>query len=264
MVVDDDDDDTGSSTIANCTCPLPLPQLANYTYTVNATFHHYQALPRPCYWKCPQGYRRSSLNYLTDPTASCVLCTQPNPAVPSTLCANGSYYAGCASEISDGTADATCQPCTNAPVSAVQGAVRYVSPGLQKNLVGVNDCGWMCWIGYFLRFSSIINSFSCSSCTTASCPMGQYRENCTSLNRTVNAGCFNCTPAAPLYGYLDYAFPYNVNNCTVRCLYGYWYLPSKNKCCSDNAVFSRRVNDCVCSAGFKSPSPQLNGVVCTV
>lgn len=243
----------------NCSCPLPLPVLASYTYAAdNGSYYHHKA-SRPCYWTCPQGYRRSSLNYLTDPLASCQLCRQPHL---NGSCPQGRYYAGCASPESEGTSDATCQACTNAPLALTPSAVQYVSAGSQKDLIGVNDCGWMCTVGFFLRFSFVTNLFTCSSCSVSSCPVGQYRETCSTMNRTSNALCVDCTPPAPLYGFLQATIPYNANNCSVSCERGWWFLDSKQKCCSDNAVFYKPTGDCVCGGGFKAPSPELEGIVC--
>jgi hypothetical protein len=140
--------------------------------------------------------------------------------------------------------------------------VQYVSAGSHKDLIGVNDCAWMCTAGFFLRFSTVLNTYSCSACSTTFCPAGQYRETCTTNNRTVNAACLACTPPPPVQGYLTQSSEYNMNNCSVKCQKGWWFLSSRRKCCSDNAVILRSTRDCVCGAGFTSPSPDLNGIIC--
>lgn len=201
-------------------------------------------------------------DYFADRNASCQLCKQPAIHGP---CQDGFYYNRCASDASEGTSDATCQQCTNAPLALQpELAVRYTSPGSQENLVGLNNCGWMCMVGYFLRFSLVTTLLSCSPCSSTSCAAGQYRETCTQANRTRNAGCLNCTQPVPLYGFLGVSEMPTSDSCPVLCQRGWWYLASRNKCCSDHSIIFKKTGDCVCGSGFQTPSPELNGIVCTI
>lgn len=229
---------TGGTSLEDCTeCPPEgqLPPDGNASYVEGSA--------NPCLWECNSGF------FLHPTTKKCMPCSSKEDLV----CLPGTYYAACNS-----TSDATCQPCTNAPLAFPQNksvAVQYV----QEN------CGWTCMVGYFLRFSQLTQRYSCSSCLNTSCERdGYYRETCSQLNRTQNARCVQCSVHAelPLYGMLGRPSAHGKDDCAVTCQRGWWHLKQRNKCCSDNAVLVKSKGDCLCSAGFKAPSPALEGIVC--
>ena len=147
------------------------------------------------------------------------------------LCAIGQYRSLC-SPISDGL----CIPCTNKP-----GNSSYTAPGVPYNQ---NLCVWICNLGYFT------SNASCVACNSSSCYVGEYRGPC---NQTLGAQCISCSNKPNSSYYISSGLPFNKNNCSWECDFGFFRSGS----------FCYPCTTTVCNIGqYRGPCQQRSDGIC--
>ena len=142
--------------------------------------------PASCQTSCAAGYVRQA-------DGSCKLCD-------SSTCQVGQYRGACTV-----AADGQCGPCTNGPANSV-----YTGPGQPY---GTNTCAWACKSGFYQ------SAGACVACSTASCPVGQYRGACAA---NADAPCVVCTVKPSSSAFTSAGAPYNTDTCTWACNPGYY------------------------------------------
>jgi hypothetical protein len=98
---------------------------------------------------------------------------------------------------------------TNKPANS-----RFTSSGQPST---TDTCTWECnaWGTTYYQSSD-----SCVTCTTSSCPVGQYRVPCTRYSDATCVPCTNTKPANSIY--TTAGVPYNANTCAWACAAGYF------------------------------------------
>ena len=145
---------------------------------------YYTAEGRPlsannCSWSCSEGFFQAA--------SSCIACN-------SSLCPIGQYRSTC-TMFSDGS----CIECHKKPNNS-----DYIEGG---------SCSWVCQTGYFQE------NASCFSCSADQCPLGKYRQGCTS---TANGICISCSNKPSFAVYTSNGNPYYMNNCSWDCNSGFF------------------------------------------
>ena len=133
---------------------------------------------------CREGFYRDA--------AQCLQCEQ-------TACLIGQYRTACIDN-----AGSTCVPCKNPATTNF----KFIEAG---NPAHVDNCKWVCSIGYFK------DTDSCRSCTTSQCLPGQYREKCTTEGVAEDARCLPCNSALLPTG----ASWTSSDNCDWKCDRGF-------------------------------------------
>jgi hypothetical protein len=149
-----------------------------------------------CETSCAPGFVRLT-------AGSCVACD-------TSTCPTGQYRSACTV-----AADGKCGACTNAPANA-----DYTGSGQPY---GSNNCAWACRPGYYR------SGQSCVACSTAACPVGQYRGACAA---TADGACQVCTTRPSNSIYTSAGTPYNTNACQWSCASGYFRADGTCKSCS--------------------------------
>jgi hypothetical protein len=203
---------TACTSAANSVCTSCTNRPPNGVYTSAGT----QGAPASCQTSCATGYVRQA-------DRSCKLCD-------TSTCPVGQYRGECKVD-----ADGACGPCTNKPANSA-----YTGAGQPY---GSNNCAWACNAGYYR------SNGECKPCSTAACPVGQYRGECAA---TTDAPCVVCTGRPSNSQYTSAGVPYNANACTWACISGYFRASGACVACSTSSCAAGQYRG-ACTATADAP-----------
>ena len=155
-----------------------------------------------CSWSCNAGYYESG--------QACLGCTL-------SPCPIGHYRGKCGF-----SSDAECLQCTGNPINSV-----FTSPGSPATS---NDCVWTCNAGYYQSGQSSM----CLACTTSSCKVGEYRDECMSGSSS-DAECLPCIDGPSESIYISINSSATSNYCFWTCNAGYYLSVETCLQCSSSA-----------------------------
>ena len=180
--------------------------------------------------QCAQGYFKLG--------STCVACS-------TWQCGIGFYRGACGT-----SSDAICEACTGKPRNAL-----FTTTGQPSD---TNNCSWACNAGYWK------SGQSCVSCSTSSCPAGEYRGACAMDS---DAPCLACN-ASQLSQRAVFVGTLEAEVCHWECSPGYNKTTnmrtSEETSCracplySNSSAGAQMASDCLCKAGYAG----RNGSIC--